>query len=101
MRYLATDKANALRMPHPERRLLVAYRLKMARLNSGLTQRDVAKELHIGASTYCRIERGISEPSAVQLATLSGLYGLSVLWLLGMPAFVVNQAASSMSSPSS
>lgn len=77
-------------MPHYERRALVASRLKDARLNSGLTQRDVAKDLHIGQSTYCRIENGETEPSAVQLATLSGLYGLSVLWLLGMPSFIVN-----------
>jgi transcriptional regulator with XRE-family HTH domain len=79
-----------MNMPHYQRRALVASRLKDARLNSGLTQRDVAQELHIGQSTYCRIENGESEPSAVQLATLSGLYGLSVLWLLGMPSFVVN-----------
>jgi len=77
-------------MPHPERRLLVAIRMKEARLNSGLSQRDVARRLHIGASSYCRMERATTEPSAVQLATLSGLYGLSVLWFLGMPSFVVN-----------
>jgi transcriptional regulator with XRE-family HTH domain len=85
-----TSSVNAMDMPHYERRALVASRLKDARLNSGLSQRSVAAELHIGQSTYCRIENGETEPSAVQLATLSGLYGLSVLWLLGMPSFVVN-----------
>jgi transcriptional regulator with XRE-family HTH domain len=87
---IMTSSVNAMSMPHYERRALVASRLKDARLNSGLTQRDVAKDLHIGQSTYCRIENGETEPSAVQLATLSGLYGLSVLWLLGMPSFIVN-----------
>lgn len=87
---LIDNGVNALNMPHYQRRALVALRLKDARLNSGLSQRDVAKDLHIGQSTYCRIENGETEPSAVQLATLSGLYGLSVLWLLGMPSFVVN-----------
>lgn len=98
MRYL-TGKINALKMPHPERRLLVASRMKKLRENSGLSQRDVAKELHIGQATYCRMEKGETEPSAVQLATLSTLYGYSVLWLLGMPNFVVidNQSSSSSS----
>ena len=95
---LVSSKVNAFRMPHLQRRTLVANRMKEARLNSGLSQRDVAKELHIGAATYCRMEGATTEPSAVQLATLSGLYGLSVLWLLGMPNFVVNAAQSSSSS---
>ena len=90
MRYLSGHQSNALNMPHPERRLLVASRMKEARLNSGLSQRDIAKKLHIGASSYCRMEKAITEPSAVQLATLSGLYGLSVLWFLGIPSFVVH-----------
>ena len=86
------NNVNALRMPHYERRLLVAQRMKDARQDSGLTQRDIAHYLHIGQATYCRMEKAETEPSAVQLATLSGLYGLSVLWLLGMPNFVVNAA---------
>jgi len=90
-RFMASS-INAMDMPHYQRRALVASRLKDARLNSGLSQRDVAAVLHIGQSTYCRIENGETEPSAVQLATLSGLYGLSVLWFLGMPSFVVNIA---------
>ena len=90
-RFMASS-VNAMDMPHYQRRALVASRLKDARLNSGLSQRDVAAVLHIGQSTYFRIENGETEPSAVQLATLSGLYGLSVLWFLGMPSFIVNIA---------
>lgn len=97
MRFLMASTTNALRMPHHQRKLVVAERLKDARLNSGLSQRDIAKKLHIGASTYCRMEKAETEPSAIQLATLSGVYGVSVLWLLGMPNFVVhaNQSSSS------
>jgi transcriptional regulator with XRE-family HTH domain len=90
MTRLLAGNVNAMNLPHYQRRALVASRLKDARLNSGLSQRDVAKDLHIGQSTYCRIENGETEPSAVQLTTLSSLYGLSVLWLLGMPSFIVN-----------
>jgi transcriptional regulator with XRE-family HTH domain len=96
-----TSSVNAMSMPHYQRRAFVASRLKDARLNSGLTQRDVAAALHIGQSTYCRIENGKTEPSVVQLATLSGLYGLSVLWLLGMPSFIVNGVKNYFSSSSS
>jgi transcriptional regulator with XRE-family HTH domain len=63
--------------------------MKELRENSGLSQRDVAKHLHVSQSTYCRMERGETEPSAVQLSTLSGIYDRSVLWMLGMPNFVV------------
>ena len=100
MRYLVTSKENAFKLSHRERRMLVASRMKDARQHSGLSQRDVAKELCIGASTYSRLEKGVTEPSAVQLSTLSGLYGLSVLWLLGIPSYFVyaNQPSSSASS---
>ena len=92
------NKISAMRMPHPERRSLVASRIKELRENSGLSQRGIAKELHISQSTYCRMERGESEPSAVQITTLSGLYGVTVLWLLGLPNFVVTVDQSSSSS---
>jgi transcriptional regulator with XRE-family HTH domain len=77
------------RMSHLERKLLVASRMKEVRENSGLSQRDVAKELHVGQSTYHRMEKGQSEPSAIQIATLSGLYDVTSLWLLGLPNFIV------------
>lgn len=97
MRFLSC-KQNALRMPHLKRRMLVASRMKELRENSGLSQRDVAKYLHVSQATYCRMERGETEPSAVQLSTLSGLYDRSVLWMLGMPNFVVIDGQSSSSS---
>jgi transcriptional regulator with XRE-family HTH domain len=84
----AVNSDNALRMSHLERRMLVALRIKDLRENSGFSQRDIAKELHISQSTYCRLERGEVEPSAIQLATLSTLYNHSVLWLLGVPSFI-------------
>jgi ribosome-binding protein aMBF1 (putative translation factor) len=92
MTRVLVDSVNALRMPHYQRRLLVAQRMKDAREDSGLSQRDVARFLHIGQATYCRMEKAETEPSAVQLSTLSSLYGLSVLWLLGMPNYVVTTA---------
>jgi transcriptional regulator with XRE-family HTH domain len=85
-------------MPHLDRRMLVASRLRELRENSGLSQRDVARALHLSQSSYSRMERGQMEPSAVQLSTLSSLYTMSVLWMLGMPNFVVFADQSSVSS---
>ena len=84
-----SNRSTAVAMSHLERKMIVADRMKQLRENSGLSQRDVAKELHIGQSTYHRMEKGQSEPSAVQIATLSSLYGETFLWLLGLPTFIV------------
>jgi transcriptional regulator with XRE-family HTH domain len=90
MMFLTRSTADVLKMPHQQARLLIASRIKEARLNSGLLQSDIAKELHISQSSYSRIERGELAPDCVQIRTLSGFYGISVLWLMGYPSFVVN-----------
>jgi len=87
---VVASSVNGMKMPHYERRMLVASRMKEARLNSGLSQQHIANQLHISQATYSRMENAESEPSAIQLATLSGIYHLSILWLMGYPNFVVN-----------
>ena len=95
-----TDYAvNAIAMPHEKRRKLVASRIRKARLDSGLSQRDVASILQTSQASYCRMEAAMAEPSAVQLATLSGTYGVSVLWLLGYPNFIALALPQSSSGP--
>jgi transcriptional regulator with XRE-family HTH domain len=79
-------------MPHREARLLIAERIKEARLNSGLSQSNVAEAIHTSQSSYSRMERAELAPDCAQIRTLSGLYGISVLWLMGYPSFVVNAA---------
>lgn len=98
--FLVKSNADVLKMPHQEARALIACRIKEARLNSGLSQDDVAKALHISQSSYSRIERGLLAPDCVQIRTLSGLYELSVLWLMGYPSFILNARQSSSSSSS-
>ena len=75
-----------------EARREIASRIREARLQSGLKQCDVAEELNISQSTYSRMERGVLAPDCAQIRVLSGLHGISILWLLGMPNFVVNAA---------
>lgn len=67
----------------------IASRLKEAREQSGLSQRDVARALTVSQSSYSRMERGVLPPDCAQIRVLSGLYGVSILWLLGMPNYFV------------
>jgi transcriptional regulator with XRE-family HTH domain len=78
----------------------IASRIKEARLQSGLSQRNVAEVLNLSQSSYSRIERGVLVPDCAQIRVLSGLHGVSILWLLGMPNyFVYADQSSSSSSP--
>ena len=90
MLLLKKSDVDVLKMPHQQARLLIASRIKEARLNSGLSQKDVAEALHISQSSYSRMERATLAPDCVQVRTLSGIYGISVLWLMGYPSFIVN-----------
>ena len=90
MMLLKKSDADVLKMPHQQARLLIASRIKEARLNSGLSQKDVAQALHTSQSSYSRMERAELAPDCVQIRTLSGLYGISVLWLMGYPSFILN-----------
>jgi transcriptional regulator with XRE-family HTH domain len=76
----------------------IGQRIREARLQSGLTQLDVAKALSLSQSSYSRIERGVLAPDTAQLRVLSGLHGISILWLLGMPNYFVFVDQSSSSS---
>lgn len=95
---MENHQVNLLKLPHSQRRIAVASRIKQARLNSGLSQRNVATRLEISQSSYSRMESGDLEPSAVQIATLSGLFTMSVLWLLGYPNFIALKIPSSAES---
>jgi transcriptional regulator with XRE-family HTH domain len=90
MLLLKKSDVDVLKMPHQQARLLIASRIKEARLNSGLSQKDIAQALHTSQSSYSRMERAELAPDCVQIRTLSGFYGISVLWLMGYPSFILN-----------
>lgn len=79
----------------------IAGRIKEARQQSGLNQRDVAKALNMSQTSYSRMERGLMVPDCAHIRVLSGLHGVSILWLLGMPNYFVyaDQSSSSSSIP--
>lgn len=80
------------KMSYKAAKMVIAERIKNARLNTGLSQCYVAQCLSISQSSYSRMEAGATAPDCAQIRILSGLYGISILWFLGMPNFVVYAA---------
>ena len=58
-------------------------KIKKARIDTGFTQREVAKELNIPQPTIARFETGERFPDIEKLGLLADFYGVSVDWLLG------------------
>ena len=50
--------------------------LAAARVNAGMTQEEVSKELHINKGSVVNWEKGKSIPSFATLTCLSNLYGI-------------------------
>ena len=73
-----------------ESRQIIGQRMKEARLNCGLSQMDIAGILHCDQTTISRMERGQISPDCAQIRILSSIFQLSILYLLGYPAFVVS-----------
>lgn len=60
-----------------------ASKLKHARKETGLTQREVASETGVAQSLIARYETGKLEPNIETLGILADFYKVSVDWLLG------------------
>ena len=58
-------------------------RLKKARLNTGFTQDETAKETGIPRSTLANYETGRTEPDIENLCKLIDFYGISANAVLG------------------
>lgn len=52
--------------------------LAAARVNAGMTQQDVAKEMKINKQTVCNWETGKVIPKQAQLEMMSRIYGIPV-----------------------
>lgn len=57
-------------------------RLKMARKNKHLLQRDLAKAVGVGASAVSNWEKGVSTPDYATLCKIASLLGVSLNYLL-------------------
>ena len=63
-------------------RQVIASRLRLGREMAGLTQGQVAKIRGWHRPTVSEIEAGRRRVSADELASLAGLYGVSVSWIV-------------------
>lgn len=52
------------------------------RTENGLSQRDIARELHISQATYHNWETGKTQPSIEQLTVIASFFGVSVDYLI-------------------
>lgn len=57
-------------------------KLRICREQKGLTQKQVALELHVAGPTVSQWESGIKKPSSKNLQKLADLYGVSVDYLM-------------------
>lgn len=64
-----------------------ASKLKKARINTGFTQREVAKETGIPQSTLANYETGRTQPDIENIGILADFYEVSVDWLFGTKGF--------------
>ncbi len=59
-------------------------RIRNAREDLDLTQKDMADQIPMNQSNYSKIERGIQEPSLSQLKRISEILRISIDELLGV-----------------
>lgn len=53
-------------------------RLKKIRKYRGITQGELAKDLHISQTSVSKYERGLSEPDIEMLIALADYFGISI-----------------------
>ena len=63
---------------------MIADRIKLLREQKGYTQTELAKKLGITRSSVNAWEMGLSIPSTQYLVELSGIFGVSTDFLLGL-----------------
>lgn len=72
---------------------IFSQRLKEARIQKGLTQKQLSEKVNISATTLTNYETGKSKiPSADTLLSLSNALEVSIDWLLGNKKYVLQNA---------
>jgi transcriptional regulator with XRE-family HTH domain len=89
-RNLTARKVKSPQSSLSDAKILIGSRVREARLSCGLSQRALAEALYCDQATISRIERGLLAPDVAQIKVMSGVFQLSVLWLMGYPSFVVH-----------
>ena len=61
----------------------IKERMKELRKERNLRQEDIAAELGIGITTYCRYELGMRDPTIAVLCRMADYYEVTIDYLLG------------------
>lgn len=61
----------------------IKERMKELRKERNLRQEDIAVELGIAITTYCRYELGMRDPTLTVLCRMADYYGVTTDYLLG------------------
>lgn len=61
----------------------LAQRMRTLRLERQMKQEEMARQLGLSMSAYCRYERGEREPTASTIAALADFFAVSADYLLG------------------
>lgn len=61
-----------------------SQRLKELRLEHGMTQQQLAKQLSIQQQSYARYEKGTGEPSLQTLIKMTAIFAVTADYLLGI-----------------
>lgn len=64
--------------------IILGQRLKELRIEKGLTQKELAKELNVHSVTYLHYEKDQREPPLTTLAKMAIYFGVSTDYLLGL-----------------
>lgn len=69
----------------------IGLKLKQARINSGITQENIARQLGVSRQTVSNWERGVFYPDIVSIIRLSEIYDISLDNLLKGDANIMHQ----------
>lgn len=61
--------------------MAVSDRLKTARENKGMTQREVARAIGVSQPAYCQFESGYKVPSLAIAKSISNVLGITIDYL--------------------
>ena len=70
--------------------IMVATRLREARSESGLNQKEASIALGIPLSTLARYEQAVTDVTGDALARMAKAYGVTADWILGLSEFRTN-----------
>lgn len=72
-----------------EKRKTTSQRLKLARVQRGLKQKELAQQLGVSEGTYSRYEKGVHAIPRERIDALGRILDVKVLWLMGQGAMAV------------